>query len=92
MADVTRLVRALRAYEVDLERHESTVAACRDQLERSLARLGEVYEGLAARELQQHWARTTQHLETYEEGVRGIRGILVERLATLEAVDRPDGL
>lgn len=92
MADATRLAGALRSYSVDLERHSTTVAACRDQLERSLARLAGVYEGAAAREFVQHWVRTTQQLQAYEDGVRGIRAVLAERLATLEAFDRPEGL
>lgn len=92
MADVTQLVRALEAYNRELERHNAKVANAYGRLERSLHKLGGVYEGTAAREFQSHWLRTKSGLAEYNRGSQSISRLLNERLAALKAADRPDGL
>jgi uncharacterized protein YukE len=92
MADVTRLVNALESYSRELDRHNARVAQAYAELERSLSRLGSVYEGTAAREFKLHWSRTTRGLRDYTDGSRAIRKLLEQRLAALKAADRASGL
>ena len=92
MADVTQLVNALERYSRELERHNAKVAEAYGRLERSLQKLGRVYEGTAAREFQSHWLRTKRGLTEYNRGSHNISRLLDERLAALKAADRPEGL
>ncbi len=92
MSDVTRLLGALDAYAAVLQRHGATMAGERQGLEHSLARLGALYDGVAAREFHAHWARTLGQLRDYGDGIGAIASLLDERRSTLRRMDRPDGL
>jgi uncharacterized protein YukE len=92
MADLARLIRVLDSYSGQLERHNAEIGKAYQQLEHSLSVLSSVYEGVAATEFKNHWARTRQGLKEYNDGVRSIRLVLEERLAALKEADRPDGL
>ncbi len=90
MTDISRLARCLRDYQVTLERHQADVGVCRERLERSLARLTCVYDGVAAREFVAHWARTTSQLQSYHDGTQALAAVLSGRLSRLEEADRPE--
>ena len=92
MADVTQLIRALEGYSRELKRHNAQVSRAYSQLEKSLSKLGGVYEGVAAREFQSHWQKTKSGLAEYNRGAQSISRLLNERLTALKAADRPDGL
>lgn len=92
MADTTRLLNRLRAYEKELQHHNGKVADAFRDLERSLARLNSHYEGTAARDFKSHMARTRRGLDDYLQGTNRIRVLLKERVDALAAADRKGGL
>lgn len=87
--DVSLLLTRLTRYSEALDRHTATIQQAYDRAQESLANLRRVYAGAAADDFFSHWNRTTEALERYLEGARGIKEILDARISTLREADRP---
>lgn len=87
--DVTVLVTRLTHYLETLDRHNRSIQQAYDRACESLANLQRVWGGEAARDFYAHFGSTTEALERYLEGSKGIRAVLEERLAALREADRP---
>lgn len=87
--DVTVLIQRLTSYSEALERHNVAIQRAYDQAQESLSHLRQIYAGAAAADFMAHWDRTTEALEQYLRGARGIKATLDERLVALREADRP---
>lgn len=88
-ANVTVLVNRLSHYVEVLDRHTVAIQQAYDQACESLANLQRVWGGEAAQEFYTRFGSTTEALERYLDGARGMREILEERLTSLRQADRP---
>ena len=88
-SNVTELVARLTRYLDVLDRHTLAIQQAYDQACGSLANLQRVWGGEAAHEFYTRFGGTTEALERYLAGARGMREILEERLTSLRQADRP---
>ena len=91
MADTRALLQGLRDYRDSVIKHTQHLQDGYDNLTREWQRFDVVYEGDAAQEFKGLWMRTSGNFQEYLERTQRIVRVLDERIALLQAAERPDG-
>ena len=92
MADTRLLLNGLVEYRASLARHLQELRDEFQALELRWGAFSTVYDGDAAQEFKEHWARTTSNFAEYLERTTHISRILDERIDALREANRPDGV
>lgn len=85
--DVGRLAQALEEYSNTLTANRQMVGEAFAELDGRYAALREVYDGTAAREFMEGWARVNEAFDAYLEGLPALLDLLEERTELLRRMD-----
>lgn len=87
MADTRLLLNGLVEYRASLERHTQQLRDEFAELEIRWGAFSTVYEGDAAQQFKEGWARTTARFDEYLERSAAIARVLDERIEALRAAN-----
>lgn len=92
MADTRALLSGLEEYLASLNRHIDDLQSEYSHLEMVWRRFAGLYEGEAADQFKEGWARTSQRFRDYIEQTSGIKAALEGRIEALRQANRREGV
>lgn len=92
MADTRALLSGLEDYLASMNRHIEAVRSEYAHLENMWRRFAQVYEGEAADQFKEGWARTAHRFRDYLDHTEKIRMVLEGRIHALREANRRESL
>jgi uncharacterized protein YukE len=92
VVDTRALLTGLEDYLASLNRHIEDLRAEYAHLEMMWRRFASVYDGEAADQFKEGWARTAQRFRDYIDQTDGIKVVLEGRIEALREVNRRDSV